>query len=460
MTIPFKEQTVKPPLVGLVFLGRKRPGFDPEWGEKMKGEVCAFLEKQPYKTFTPVARAVDDATLREALDECRGKGCDTLLVLQPTMSDGRLASVLAQAWGRSVVLMATPENPVGEMISSCSLVGAHAFAATLRQLGRPFEIVYGGADWSETERQLRRAIPLAMLGASLSQSKMGLIGFHAPGFVDMHPDPFLMSKTFGIEMQHVGLVEFMDLVNSQPQDEVERDCAAMNAVRIPLKDIEATDLAVQSRYYLALRKLIEAESFASLAIRCWPELPNVVGHWPYLALSRLASEGYPVACEGDVDGALCCLLASRLELGPVYLTDWLEHTRDTITAWHGGMAPLQLCEPVESKTGPRLARHFNSKKPTVVDATLRVGLPVTAFRLWHCDGRYQIVAFEGETVAPLRHLLGTNGAVRVSGVDLFSAFPALCHQGMPHHLAVVEGHRAATLRAFARNYGVTFIEGK
>ena len=52
--------------------------------------------------------------------------------------------------------------------------------------------------------------------------------------------------------------------------------------------------------------------------------------------------GFPLACEGDVDGALGCLIGKLTGCGTIYLSDWLEHDRSTITLWHGGMAPTQV----------------------------------------------------------------------------------------------------------------------
>ena len=57
-----------------------------------------------------------------------------LVCVQPTISDGRLAPVLAQQWGRGLVLWASPEEQTGEMISGNSLVGTHLMTATLRCL--------------------------------------------------------------------------------------------------------------------------------------------------------------------------------------------------------------------------------------------------------------------------------------------------------------------------------------
>jgi L-fucose isomerase-like protein len=267
----------------------------------------------------------------------------------------------------------------------------------------------------------------------------------------MHPDPFLLNKTFGIQMQHMGLVEFMDAVNAETAESIADDLKKVNSLELSLKDVNAEDLAVNSKYYLALKKIVAAEKFDAFAIRCWPELPNVIGHWPYLALARLVSEGVPLACEGDVDGALCTLFAKHLEMGSVYLTDWLEHTSERITIWHGGMAPLDLSEK------PRLARHFNSKKPLVVDADIHAEEPVTLFRVWNCDNQYHLMAMEGETEKPTRPYMGSHGVARIHKHNLIHFFDELCHKGMPHHLAVVRGHHAQTLKALARRFHINFV---
>lgn len=60
--------------------------------------------------------------------------------------------------------------------------------------------------------------------------------------------------------------------------------------------------------------------------------------------------GFPIACEGDIDGALGGLIGKLLGCGPVYLSDWLEHDSNTVTLWHGGMAPVQVYVRRKSQT--------------------------------------------------------------------------------------------------------------
>jgi L-fucose isomerase-like protein len=167
-------------------------------------------------------------------------------------------------------------------------------------------------------------------------------------------------------------------------------------------------------------------------------------------MTRLAEEQLPIGMEGDIDGALCALIGKHLGLGPCYLSDWLEHDADTITLWHGGNLPFSMSPPVGQDGGPRATLHFNIRKPAVVESTLTPGVRVTVMRLWRMEGRYHLVAFEAETIEPRRHLMGTNGLIRVLDRDADALFRDLCDEGMPHHVAVFQGAHAQLLRAAAR----------
>lgn len=211
-------------------------------------------------------------------------------------------------------------------------------------------------------------------------------------------------------------------------------------------------MEMQARYYRAFRDLFREERFDALAFRCWPDLPTMTGHWPYLALALLVSEGYPIAMEGDVDGAVCSRIAESAGIGPVYLSDWLEHDRETITIWHTGAAPFQLADP-------RLDVQFNNGLPTVVESTISPGQDLTIFRIWRYGGEYCMTALEGESVKPRRHLKATNGLFRTDRVDVMDWFEEMVQSGMPHHLCVVPGHHGDLLRRVARLSDFVWLDG-
>jgi L-fucose isomerase-like protein len=444
------------PKVGVIFLGRRRPGFDMEWGKRMEERVRAAMPKTRFTIFEPSEKALDDASLRRVLAECSAQKADALVLLQTTMGDARLAPTLAQLWPDPLILWATPEKPDGDMISSCSLVGVHCWASVLRQMGHSFELVYGAPEEADTQKRFQEGVAMAVTVRGLRSVRVGIVGGQAPGYFAMSADPFTVHQGLGAQVQTFSLIEFANVANELSAEAVADDVQKVKALRFPHKDTTDEDLPMASRLYLAMRAFMDNERLDTLTIREWPEMPNTFGQWPYLGVARLTDEGRAVGIEGDADGSLSAWIAESLGLGRCYLSDWLEHDRETITLWHGGAAPMSLCEPVGSPGGPRIARHFNIKKPAVIEATLRAQKPITVFRFWRLDGKYFLTAREGETLKPRRHLMATN-ALAGTKEDPRDWFEELCHAGMPHHVAVVQGHHAALLKRFARVLGMRLI---
>lgn len=445
------------PKLGVIFIGRRRPGFDMDWGRKMEERVRKWILSAGYPVVEPAEKPVDDATFRQAMRQIEKQEPDAVVVLQTTMGDGRLAPTMAQLWPDPVVLWATPENQTGEMISSCSLVGTHCWASVLRQMGHAFEIVNGDPDVAVTQKRFAEAVRIAAAVRRLRHLRVGVIGGQAPGYVAMTGDPFVMHQSLGVQIQSYSLVEFSNVLHELKDEAVAADVAKVKALDLPHKDTTDDDLPMASRIYLAMRSFLDNENLGAMTIRCWPEMPNTFGQWPYLGVARLVDEGCAVAIEGDVDGALTAWIGEQLGMGRCYLSDWLEHDAETITTWHGGAAPMSLCEPPGEPGSPRIARHFNIKKPAVVEATLRANMPVTVARIWRCDGNYFLTAREGSTMKPRRHLMATNSLTRLAGHDPGEWFEELCHAGMPHHIAMFQGHHEALLRRFARVLRMKFI---
>lgn len=445
-----------PPKLGVIFLGRRRPGFDMEWGRRMEERVRAWLQQSGFPFVEPPEKAVDDPSMRRAMSACQAQNVEAIVLLQTTMGDGRLCPTMAQLWPDPVVLWATPEKPDGDMISSCSLVGAHCWASVFRQMGHGFDLVYGDPDAAETRQRFAEAVRMAATVRRLRTVRLGAIGGQAPGYFAMGADPFTVHHGLGAQVQTFSLLEFANVLNELPAAAVAEDVAKFKALGFPHKDTTDEDLPTASRLYLAIRAFFENENLDALTIREWPEMPNTFGQWPYLAVARLADEGRAIGIEGDADGALSSWIAENLNLGRCYLSDWLEHDKDTITLWHGGAAPMSMCEPVGTPGGPMVAKHFNIKKPSVIEATIRAGMPVTVFRFWRLDGKYLLTAREGETIKPKRHLMATNALARMKAAP-HEWFEELCHSGMPHHVGVVQGHHEAFLRRMARVMGMKFI---
>ncbi len=443
--------------LGVLIFGRKRPGFDQEWSRSIRERTLATLQGMGYQCFGAENVVLDDTTIHAAMDTIVAAECKALIVIQPSISDGQFALTIGQRWAHPVILWATPEKQGDGKVSSCALVGQHLWASIYRQAGHPFELVYGGPEVDPTAMtaQLHKAIALAQTVTMLKRSKVGVVGTHVPGFIDLAADPFLIRKTFGLQLHPLSLPQFVDRVAAVDEAAVNADVVKVRALDLPEsvaggEGVTDAALAVNSRYYLSMLELMQEAGLDGLALQCWPELPNVVGQWPYLAVSRLTTEGQVVSIEGDVDGAIAGLMSSLMGMGPWFLTDWLEHDESTIQFWHPGMAPLDMCCEVGGEDGPSLGEHFNGARPFVVDGMLLVGGMVTVSRLWRCDNRYHMTAFEGRAVEPRRRLSGNTLLVEVSGESVPVRFDRLIHAGMPHHVTLHHGEHAEQLRRLAR----------
>ena len=438
--------------IGVLIFGRKRPGFDQEWNKIIRERTLATLKGLGFTCVGSDEPVLDDATIHIAMDQIEKAKCDALIVIQPSISDGQFALTIGQRWSNPVILWATPERPGDGKVSSCALVGQHLWASIYRQAHHPFEFVYGDPD--NVHADLLRAIALVSTVSRLRRSKVGVVGTHVPGFIDLAADPFLIRQTFGMQLHSLSLPQFIERVGGVAEEAVKDDLNVVHKLGLTQGTTKepAPDalLAVNSRFYLSMTDLMSQMSLNALAIQCWPELPNTLGHWPYLAVSRLTAAGNAVSIEGDVDGAISSLVSSFLGFGPGFLTDWLEHDASTIFFWHPGMAPLDMCNPIGDEDGPTLEDHFNGARPFVVDGSIQTNHPVTISRLWRCDNKYHLTAFEGQAIPPRRKITGNSLLVEVPGEPVTKRFEELIHAGMPHHVLIHFGNHVETFRRFAR----------
>ena len=242
--------------IGVLFLKRKRAGFVPEWGEYIEKEVKQQLAGSCFEVFYPEIKIVDSITLRTALRQCEENNCQVMTAVQPTMSDGRMAPVLGKEIDTPVVFWATPEKQTGDMISACSLVGAHTFCASLAQIGHPFEFVYGMPGESKTETDFANSVYRAYAYKAIRNSYSGLVGYHAPGFIDMHVDPFTLQSGLNNELMHIGLQEFSDGVKNISDAEAAQDMSKfLTQPLIRPAEISDADLLLSSKYYIYMKDL-------------------------------------------------------------------------------------------------------------------------------------------------------------------------------------------------------------
>jgi L-fucose isomerase-like protein len=193
--------------------------------------------------------------------------------------------------------------------------------------------------------------------------------------------------------------------------------------------------------YLALRELVEQEGLAALTVGCYPHLMGRV----CLAASLLADDGLPLACEGDVNGAVGQLMLQLLTGQPTHSTDWLNPLEDgTVVFTHCGSGSLCLAERREDIT---LADVRLMGQGVCALFPARPG-PVTLVSLSATAGGYQVALLEGEALST--EMVFPGNPVRVRFARPTAELIDWIHAGgIGHHWMIGYGHVGAIIRAWA-----------
>jgi L-fucose isomerase-like protein len=204
-----------------------------------------------------------------------------------------------------------------------------------------------------------------------------------------------------------------------------------------------------ARLYLALRVLCREDNANAMALQDWPNMQDLYGVSPLLALCWLAErDGIPSAHEGDVLGALTMRMLAAVAGRPSTIMDIavIDSERDTALLWHCGGSPMSLAD--ESGATYEFHSTLGRKQASgpfgaVVDLTLAPGECTIAYvaddarALWNFRAEVfaepEFPGFDGDRgwIRNFRH-----GDADVPARDLLDT---LLTTGQEHHHGFVHG---------------------
>ena len=190
----------------------------------------------------------------------------------------------------------------------------------------------------------------------------------------------------------------------------------------------------------------------ALTVGCYPDLMGRV----CLAASLLADEGVPLACEGDVNGAVGQLVLQLLTAGPTHSTDWLNPLEDgSVVFTHCGSGSFSLAHHPEQITlsdvrlmGQGVCALFTTKPG-----------PVTLLSLNATPGGYQCALLEGQSLPTGMVFPGNPVRVRFDRPTA-ELIDWIHEEGIGHHWMIGHGHVGREVRDWANIAGpaLTLLE--
>lgn len=390
-----------------------------------------------------VADAVvdDNRTAAEAGRRLAEAQVDAVCLAAATWCDDDFALDLLAHCDRPAITWAIPGIETG------SLCGTQQLDCVLRQVGRPYRFVYGDPEDSQACERAEAYARAAALDRALRRARFGLIGRRARGMTEIACDEFALARVIGPRLLSCDTQQYLALQRAAPEDEAravwERVTAAVGRV-----SSSAEDGLTSARGYLAIKRFVEDNDLAGVAVGCYPDLMGQV----CLAASLLAEEGVVVGCEGDVNGTVAMFMLQSLSGQPVHNTDLLfDYAEDNSLLFsHCGSGGFSLArDSAEIHLSPvRLA-----ERGVCVLFPSRPG-PVTLLNLVGAGERYQAAVMEGEAVESEMVFPGNPLRVRFQR-PVRTLLDEIAARGIGHHWMAGYGLVGGVIRDYCDLVGLT-----
>ncbi len=392
----------------------------------------------------------------EASELFRRELVDGLVIQHGTFSLGYLTIEILKDLDVPIAVWGIPEPPLDGSPYTCgSMVGLLMHTSAMTNIGKKFSFIYGEPDDEKARNDAKRFASVVRTRAALRNTKIGLVGWRAPGFHVSNFDELAVKSIFGPEIIHVDLSEILAESDALPEEEVKKSVDEMVSSGFEIDNVPETTVLNAMSVYLGLKRIIESESLDAIAVKCWPEMRDRFGKGVCAVNSRLTDEGIMSSCEADLDGAMAMVVGYLLSGEVPFFCDWvqMDEQKNEILFWHCGNAPSKLASPKHKKY---VRPFFTGADSIAVEFPLRTGR-VTLSRLMSIRGKYKMLIAKGEAVETDLIMKGTCINVRFDS-KTSDILAAILDNGFPHHYSLAYGDISDELRDLGKFWGIEVIE--
>lgn len=417
----------------------------------------------------PIHSAEDaEAAARELKDQ----RIDFLMIQNAACSAGEQLYPLLDAAPR-VGLWSVPDPSFDGPVQLSSLVSMSHFASLIKTVVKdrdvPYKWFYGNPDaerfrerFAVTARSLRAVV-------GLERSRIGWIGGISPGFDGMVSDADAFRRRLGVTIEPIDLADVVDRAKAVEAGRVAEAVGDMRgaARSIAVTEDEAFDRV--ARLYLALHDLSADQDYDALAVQCWSDIQGLYNVAPCLAYGWLGSEHrFPVACEGDVLGAVSMhtlnLMSDRDGSATLLDIAALDPDRQAMLMWHCGVSPRHFANRDGIAWVDHVTLGRNGEDGPYGVSGDQVFAPQPTTVSYVNEDASRLLVLKSEIVEhPSKGFDGTRGWVSKTylngeAIDLWDLLNTLTVRGLQHHFAMGQGDLTRELMELAAWTNMRLVE--
>jgi L-fucose isomerase-like protein len=375
---------------------------------------------------------------------CYDQRVDALCVIAAAWFEDYLVLDLLEECRAPVIAWARPGMETG------SLCGMQQLCFILRELRRPYLFLFEPAD---SRTGIQRATAYAMAAAlanQLRRARIGFLGQRIQGMTEITAHELALKGAFGPRVVGIDSHAFAQRVETIEPDGLAQGWQAL-AARVGSVTATAEAGLESLRVYEALKAEAVEGGLSAVAAGCYPHLMGKV----CLAASLLGEQGIPVACEGDVNGALGMLILTRLSAQPVHNADLLDPipAENSIIFSHCGAGAFSLAaDPAQITLGP--VRLMNRGVCCLFPA--RPG-PVTLLNIVPTLDGYRMAVLPGQAIET--DMVFPGNPLRVQFQPDYRRILAwIAGQGLGHHWMAGYGDLAQPLSDLSALTGCELVQ--
>lgn len=338
----------------------------------------------------------------------------------------------------------------GEWLAFCSACPVPEIANVFRRVGIRFHQVTGVLhDDEECWNEVKEWIEAAKVMNTMFYNRMGCMGHHYSGMLDIYTDLTLQVKYFGGHFEHIEVDELSALRQQVTDQEMMVQIQQFQELFDVQHDCATEDLNQASRTALALTHLAEKYKLGSLAYYYKgsgnDENENTMASI-ILGTSLLTAAGIPVAGEYEIKNAQAMKIMDSFGVGGSFTEYYaMDFKENIVLMGHDGPGHISIAEG-KTKVRPLQVYHGKVGRGLSVEMAVKHG-NITCLSVVDNDkGELFLLVAEGESVpGPILQIGNTNSRYRFA-IGARNFVNEWNRHGPAHHCAVGIGHIASRIK--------------
>ena len=339
----------------------------------------------------------------------------------------------------------------GEWLAHCQACSVPEIACVFNRSGIKYDIVTGYLQDEEAWGEVKEWIDAASAAYAMRTNRMGVLGHHYGGMLDVYSDLTLQSAVFGTHIEMVEMCELKTLRDEVTDTEINAKIEEFSTAFEVVPECSPDEMKRAAQTSVALDKLVAAHNLGSMAYY-YEGAPG--GEYENIVTSVIAGntlltgKGIPVAGECEIKNVQAMKILSALGAGGSFSEYYaMDFNDDIIMLGHDGPAHFAIAEG-RVKLVPLPVYHGKPGKGLSIQMKVKNG-PVTLLSVVENKEGILLLMAEGESVEGPTLQIGNTNSRYSFAIPAKEFIKEWSMAGPSHHCAIGIGHAAGKIEKLA-----------